>query len=70
MTVTVDTLTPFICRARRRLAGLTVAELADRLGWPVEWIAEFEGGDAEAISKRSRAKLADALEQAGAADDE
>jgi transcriptional regulator with XRE-family HTH domain len=65
MSVTADNLNPFICKVRRRLAGLTVAELAERLGWPVQWIAEYEAGDEQALSIRSRAKLADALEQAG-----
>jgi transcriptional regulator with XRE-family HTH domain len=63
--VTGETLTPDVCRARRRLAGLSLAELAACVGWPVQWIAEYEAGDSEAISKRSRGKLADALEKAG-----
>ena len=63
--VTADTLTPFICRARRRLAGLTVADLADRLGWPAERIAEYERGGS--LSASLRAALADALEQGPAA---
>lgn len=65
MSVTGDTLTPFICRARRRLAGLTVDDLADRLGWPAERIAEYERG--APLSAGDRAALADALEQGAAA---
>jgi len=63
--VTADTLNPHVCRARRQLAGLTLAELAARVRLPVEWLAEYERGDAEALSPRARGKLADALEQAG-----
>lgn len=65
MSLTADNLDPFICKARRRLAGLTVADLSERLGWPVQWIAEYEAGDEQALSKRALGKLADALEQAG-----
>lgn len=65
MSVTGETLTPPICRARRRLAGLTVDELADRLGWPADRLAAYERGGP--LSASLRDDLADALEQGATA---
>lgn len=69
MAVTAESITPHICRARRRLAGLTVDELAARAGWPAERIALYEAGSAPALSTVERGELADALERPGVVDE-
>lgn len=69
MAVTAESLTPHICRARRRLAGLTVDELAARVGWPAERIALYEAGSGSGFSTVERGELAAALERPGVVDE-